>query len=235
MQAGSLRYLARQDKRPWLKDSPKIAALKASFTAATFLAATSLGAATIEGRVTLSKARATPVVNQRYEIVASAGVLSTNPPVAVVYLAGSFPQPAGQAVAQITQKDLTFLPSLLPVQVGTKVEFPNLDDTYHNIFSFSPPKRFDLGRYRSDERPIPSQVFDAAGLVTLRCDIHEHMRALILVLDTPHFVITGVDGSFRLANLPAGRYTLKAWVNSKTTRERTVELGADPVLRVDFP
>ena len=194
-----------------------------------------ISAATIEGRVELPKSRATPVVNQRYEIVARAGVLSTNPPAAVVYLEGSFPKPATAVIAQITQKDLTFLPSLLPVQVGTRVEFPNLDDTYHNIFSFSAPKRFDLGRYRSDERPVPSQVFDVPGLVTLRCDIHEHMRALILILDTPHFIITNADGTFRLAGLPAGRYTLKAWVNSKTTHAHAVELGADTTLRVEFP
>jgi plastocyanin len=192
-------------------------------------------AATIEGRVALPRNRAAPVVNQRYEIVAKAGVLSTNPPVAVVYLDGTFPVPASQPVTQITQKDLTFLPSLLPVQIGTRVEFPNLDDTYHNIFSFSPPKRFDLGRYRSDEKPVPSQVFDVPGLVTLRCDIHEHMRALILVLATPHFVITGADGSFRLTGLPEGRYTLKAWVDSKTTKEHPVELKGDATVRVDFP
>lgn len=191
--------------------------------------------ATIEGRVTLPKTRATPVVNQRYEIVTKAGVLSTNPPVAVVYLEGSFPKPATAPVAQILQKDLTFMPSLLPVQWGTKVEFPNLDDTYHNIFSFSQPKRFDLGRYRSDEQPVPSQTFDVPGLVTLRCDIHEHMRALILVLATPHFVMTDAEGKFTLRNLPAGRYTLKAWIDSKTTKEHVVELAADATLRVDFP
>lgn len=192
-------------------------------------------AATIEGRVALPKTRATPVVNQRYEIVTQAGVLSTNPPVAIVYLEGSFPRPSQPPVTQIRQKDLTFVPSLLPVQVGTKVEFPNLDDTYHNIFSFSPPKRFDLGRYRSDEKPVPAQVFDVAGLVTLRCDIHEHMRALILVLDTPHFVITDAEGGFRLAGLPAGRYALTAWIDSKTTRTQPVELSAEGTLRVDFP
>lgn len=190
--------------------------------------------ATIEGRVELPKTRTTPVVNQRYEIVASAGVLSTNPPLAVVYLEGDFPRPVPPPVAQITQKELTFLPSLLPVQVGTKVEFPNLDDTYHNIFSFSPPKRFDLGRYRSDEKPVPSQLFDVAGLVTLRCDIHEHMRALILVLDTPHFVITAPDGTFRLTGLPAGSFTLKAWIDSRTTREKRVELKDGAALRLDF-
>jgi plastocyanin len=193
-------------------------------------------AATIEGRVTLPKTRATPVVNQRYEIVSKSGTLSTNPPVAVVYLAGSFPKTsASPVVAEIRQKDLTFIPSILPVQVGTRVEFPNLDDSYHNIFSFSPPKRFDLGRYRADERPVPSQLFDVPGLVTLRCDIHEHMRALILVLDTPHFVLTSSSGDFRLTGLPEGRYVLKAWLDSRTTREVTVELKADAVLRLDFP
>ncbi len=196
---------------------------------------TAISAATIEGRVALPKARATPVVNQRYYVVANAGVLSTNPPLAVVYVEGAFPRPETPPLAEMTQKDLTFLPSLLPVQVGTRVSFPNLDDTYHNIFSFSPPKRFDLGRYRADERPAPSVVFDTTGLVTLRCDIHEHMRALILVLDTPHFVITAPDGTFRLTGVPAGRYTLKAWVDSKTTRESAVELKDDSTARVDFP
>jgi plastocyanin len=198
------------------------------------LLASSLSAATIEGRVELPKTQATPVVNQRYQIVATAGVLSTNPPVAVVYLEGNFSKPASQVTTQIIQKDLTFSPSLLPIHVGTKVEFPNLDDTYHNIFSYSRPKRFDLGRYRSDEKPVPSQVFDVPGLVTLRCDIHEHMRALILVLETPHFVITTAEGDFRLTGLPEGRYTLKAWIDSKTTREQVVELKGDAPLRVDF-
>lgn len=183
----------------------------------------------------LPKARATPVVNQRYAIVAQGGVLSTSPPLAVVYLAGSFPRPATPPVAQMGQRDLTFIPSLLPVQTGTKVEFPNFDDDYHNIFSFSRPKRFDLGRYRPDERPVPSQVFDVPGLVTLRCDIHEHMRALVLVLDTPHFVVTDAAGNFRLTGLPEGRYTLKAWLDSRTIREFPVELRQDALLRVDFP
>jgi hypothetical protein len=135
----------------------------------------------------------------------------------------------------MAQKDLAFVPMLLPVQTGTKVEFPNLDDTYHNIFSYSPAKRFDLGRYRRDEQPVPAQQFDVPGLVVLRCDIHEHMRGLILVLDTPHFVLTDTDGRYRLGGLPAGRYTLKVWLDSKTTLERAVELPAGSTLRADFP
>lgn len=193
-----------------------------------------MAGATVEGYVELPESRSAPVVTKRYEIVTRGGVLSTEPPVAVVYLDGSFPKPTSHSTKQVVQKNLTFVPSLLPVQVGTRVEFPSLDDTYHNIFSYSPVKRFDLGRYRPDERPIPSQVFDTPGLVTLRCDIHEHMRALILVLNTPYFVMTDTDGRFRLRGLPSGHYTLKAWINSKTTRERPVELKNGETLHVDF-
>ena len=195
-----------------------------------------LAQAAIEGRVTLPKTRSAPVMNKRYEIVAKAGVLATNPPLAVVYLEGDFPAPRVPPLAQIAQKDLTFDPSLLAVQVGTRVEFPNFDDTYHNIFSFSPSKRFDLGRYRPEEKPVPSVMFDEAGLVTLRCDIHEHMRALILVLPTPHFVITDTDGRFRLGGLPAGSFRVRAWIDSKTTTPpQPVELAAGGTVHVDFP
>ena len=191
--------------------------------------------ATVEGRVELPKSRSAPVQAKRYEIVSKGGVLSTQPPLAVVYLDGSFPQSASLPTKEVTQKDLTFIPALLPVRVGTKVEFPNLDDTYHNIFSYSPAKRFDLGRYRPDERPIPSQVFDKPGLVTLRCDIHEHMRGLILVLSTPYFVMTDTAGHFRLSGLPMGHYTLKAWIDSRTTQEKPVDLKNGQTLHVDFP
>ena len=191
--------------------------------------------ATIEGRVELPKAHTAPVVTRRYEIVTKGGVVLTDPPIAVVYLEGAFARAQAPSMAQMAQKDLGFVTPLLPVALGTKVEFPNLDDTYHNIFSFSEAKRFDLGRYRPDERPIPSEVFDKPGLVTLHCDIHEHMRGLILVLATPHFATSDTGGRYRLAGLPAGRYTLKAWVSSKTTFERPVELKNGATLHVDFP
>jgi plastocyanin len=194
-----------------------------------------LASAVVEGRVELPKSHSAPVQAKRYQIVTKGGVLSTQPPLAVVYLDGSFPRAASLPTKQVTQKDLTFIPSLLPVRIGTKVEFPNLDDTYHNIFSYSPAKRFDLGRYRPDERPVPTQVFDKPGLVILRCDIHEHMRGLILVLNTPYFVMTDTNGHFRLEGLPAGHYTLKAWVDSRTTREKPVELKSGQTLQVDFP
>ncbi len=174
-------------------------------------------------------------MTKRYEVVSRGGVLATNPPLAIVYLEGAPTGSAARATKQIVQKDMAFVPALLAVQTGSTVEFPNEDEMYHNIFSYSPAKRFDLGRYRPDERPIPSVVFDKPGLVTLRCDIHEHMRGLLLVLESAHFVITDPDGHFRLTGLPAGKYMLKAWVDSNTTRQQPVELRNGATVHVDFP
>lgn len=189
----------------------------------------------IEGTVALPKSKTAPVVAKRYDVVTKGGVVATNPPLAVVYLEGNFPKPTKLPTRQMEQKNLAFIPVLLPVQVGTKVEFPNLDDTYHNIFSYSPAKRFDLGRYRPEERPIPSQVFETPGLVTLRCDIHDHMRGLILVLETPHFTVSDTAGHFRLTGLPAGRYVLKAWVSSSSTLQVPVEVRSGGTLLVNLP
>ncbi len=205
--------------------------------AAAGLMATSAGgqAATIEGRVALPKASTTTVVNKRYEIVSSGGVVSTNPPVAVVYLEGDFPPAKATPAVRVEQKALMFIPQLLVVQAGTRVEFPNLDDTFHNIFSYSPAKRFDLGRYRTDEKPVPAVMFDTPGVVVLRCEIHEHMRGVILVLATPYFAISDTEGNYRLEGLPAGTYRLKTWLDSRTIHERTVELGENTLLRLDLP
>ena len=175
--------------------------------------------ATIQGHVELPKTRSTPVMNKRYEVVTKGDVLSTNPPLAVVYLEGAFPKPSTLPTKQMSQK----------------IEFPNFYDTFHDVFSFAPAKRFDLGRYRPDAKPVPSQIFDMSGLVTVRCDIHEHMRALILVLDTPHFVLTDDKGNFRLDDLPPGHYTLKAWVDSRTTLEHPVDVSKSGTLQVNFP
>lgn len=191
--------------------------------------------AVLEGHVTLPKTLTSPVMNKRYEVITSGGVLSPNPPRAVVYLEGGPALSAQPAAQQVVQTNFTFVPSLLPIQVGTRVEFPNFDPTFHSVFSYSPPKRFDLGRYRPDERPVPSQWFDKPGLVTLRCDIHEHMRGLILVLETPYFVLSDTEGRYHFDHLPAGRFTLKAWINSKTTLEKPVDIPTSGAVRIDFP
>jgi plastocyanin len=202
---------------------------------AAFLPLSCLAQATLEGKVALPKAHSAPILTARYEIVSKAGVLATDPPRAVVYLAGDFSKPGALPTKQVAQKDYAFVPPLLAIEVGTKVTFPNHDDTYHNIFSFSPAKRFDLGRYPPGEEPAPFQVFDKPGLVTLRCDIHEHMRGLILVLDTPYFTVTDTEGKYRLTNLPAGHFVLRAWIDSRTTRERPVDLKRGATSHVDLP
>jgi plastocyanin len=190
--------------------------------------------ATIDGRVALPKFVAPRIDVSRYKNVNAADVAPPNAPVAVVYLEGNFPAaPATNLSAKLIQEHFQFLPAVLPVRTGTIVEFPNLDDAYHNVFSYSKAKRFDLGRYHKDEKPA-AVTFDQAGVVKLYCEIHEHMRATILVLDTPHFVRTDTNGNFRLEHLPSGKFTAKAWLNEKTQFERAVELTDGETRRVDF-
>ncbi|HEY1171605.1 MAG TPA: carboxypeptidase regulatory-like domain-containing protein [Verrucomicrobiae bacterium] len=191
--------------------------------------------ATVEGTVTLPKPKSPPPSNDRYGL--KAGQLAAPPaPVAIVYLEGQFTASTNAVKTnqvQMAQKGFQFTHSVLPVQKGHYVEFPNLDDDYHNVFSYSKTKRFDLGRYRKDEKPAAIQ-FDQPGLVKLYCEIHEHMRANILVLDTPHFITTNPEGTFKLENLPPGSYTLKAWVDDKDIRSQPVTLKAGETLKVEF-
>lgn len=117
---------------------------------------------------------------------------------------------------RLTQKGYQFGQSLLIVPLGATVSFPNEDPDYHTVFSLSRSKRFDLGRYKTGERPAPSVTFDRVGLITLRCYIHEHMQAYILVVDSPYFATTDEDGNFTLKGVPAGSYTLHAQLDKKT-------------------
>jgi plastocyanin len=191
--------------------------------------------ARVEGTVQLPKPSADLGVNERYQ--ADLPIAPTNPPAAVVFLEGDFshmPRPSVPMRAQMPQKNITFAPDLVPVLVGTTVEFPNLDDTYHNVFSYSKIKRFDLGRYRKDEKP-GTVLLDKPGTVTIHCDIHERMRGTILLLETPFFTKTDTQGRYRLENLPSGNYTLKAWVTDRDLREHEVQLKNGSVLHVDFP
>jgi plastocyanin len=193
------------------------------------------GEVTIEGMVPLAKSVSAGITPSRYLNKTPGEVAPPEPAVAVVYLEGDFglsPRTNSPA-AQMEQKHFQFAPGILPVQKGTIVEFPNLDDTYHNVFSYSKPKRFDLGRYRKDEKPA-GLIFDKPGVVKLYCEIHEHMRGTILVLETPYFAKSDPAGKYRLEHLPAGKYTLKAWVDEKTVLERPVDLQDGTVLHVDF-
>jgi plastocyanin len=193
------------------------------------------GQAVIEGNVTLPKPDAPNATPPRY--AGQTGEASpADPPTAVVYLEGRFPANATNAppgTNQVFQQGMQFHPALLPVRVGTAVAFPNEDDFYHNVFSYSKAKRFDLGRYRKDDKPAV-EVFDKPGVVKLYCEIHQNMRGVILVLDTPYFTRTTTNGAYRLDNLPPGDYVLKAWVDEDRVEAKPVELESGKILHVDF-
>jgi plastocyanin len=111
--------------------------------------------------------------------------------------------------ASIDQIDKEFVPYMNVVVVGSSVSFPNKDNIRHQVYSFSPAKRFELPLYVGT--PATPVVVDKAGIVTLGCNIHDWMAAYVYVADTPYFAITQADGSARLAGLPAGEYVLQVW------------------------
>ncbi len=166
----------------------------------------------------------------------TAQIAPPDPPRAVVYLEGQFPASVSNvspSTNEVQQQGLQFRPALLPIHVGDAVIFPNGDDLYHNVFSYSKTKRFDLGRYRKDEQP-PVQVFEKPGVVKLYCEIHQHMRGVILVLATPYFTRTETNGTYELKDLPTGQYLLKAWIDEKHVYEKPVHLEPGQRLHVDF-
>lgn len=134
------------------------------------------------------------------------------------------------------QQQLTFIPHILPVLVGAKVEFPNNDKVAHNVFSLSQAKKFNLGSYKSGE--IKTVVFDQPGVIDLRCDVHQEMNAYILVLKNPYFAVTDKEGRFTIPDqrslekqgikgvppLTAGKYLVKTWHEKLNTAKEKVEV-----------
>ena len=126
------------------------------------------------------------------------------------------------------QRNETFVPHVLAIVAGTVVDFPNNDKTYHNVFSLSKTKSFDLGRYAAGHSK--SVRFDTPGIVRVFCDIHSHMSAFVLVFAHRYFALTDEDGRYRLENVPPGTYTLFAWNEAAPLDSRRVvvpETGAD--------
>jgi plastocyanin len=146
----------------------------------------------------------------------------------VVYLdaapQGAFEEHA-RARAVMDQHNETFVPYVLAVAVGTTVDFTNSDRTYHNVFSLSRVRRFDLGRYAGGESK--SVRFDRPGVVRVFCEIHSHMSAFILVFAHRFFATTDSDGRYRIDNIPPGTYTIVAWNDGETRETRTVHIPED--------
>ena len=124
------------------------------------------------------------------------------------------------------QRGTTFEPHLLAVTVGTTVAFPNDDRTFHNVFSLSRPRRFDLGRYAAGRSK--EVRFQRPGLVRVFCDIHAHMNAFIYVFDHRFYATTDERGRYRIDRVPPGTYRVTAWYEGvdQQTGEATVAPGA---------
>lgn len=139
-------------------------------------------------------------------------------------------RPAGRAV--LDQRRETFVPYALPVTVGTTVQFPNNDPIYHNVFSFSKPKRFDLGRYPRGR--TKSVRFDRPGIVRVFCEIHSHMSAFILVFSHQYFDATDESGRYRIDGVPPGVYDVSVWTDGEVRVSRSVTVRAGEASDLDF-
>jgi len=133
-------------------------------------------------------------------------------------------------IPQLVQKNKSFQPSLLVIPVGGKVEFPNRDPFFHNVFSLFEGKRFDLGLYESGTTRFVQ--FDKPGISYIFCNIHAEMSAVIIALNTPYYAISNVRGDISIPNVPPGRYELQVFHTSvppenlrTLTREITVAPG----------
>jgi plastocyanin len=136
----------------------------------------------------------------------------------------------GRAV--MDQRNERFVPHVLAVMVGTVVDFPNSDLTYHNVFSLSRAKRFDLGRYAAGKSK--GVRMDRTGVVRVFCDIHSHMSAFVLVFNHPFFDVTDVNGRFELPALPAGTYTVVGWYEGDARISRPVTVQPNNWTEVDL-
>jgi plastocyanin len=156
---------------------------------------------------------------------------------AVVYLSPETVVPAPPARAPravIDQIDKEFVPRVVPVSTGSRVDFPNHDDIRHHVYSFSQAKQFELPLYQGT--PAQPVSFDKAGVVKLGCNIHDWMRGYILVLDTPWFAASDARGVARVDDLPAGTFRVTAWhpdlPRGEPVEHARIEFGHDAIRRV---
>lgn len=154
-----------------------------------------------------------------------------SPGTSVVYLEGASGPVAATADKKpvMDQKGLVFQPHILVVQVGTTVDFLNSDKVQHNVFwpsiSGDKKKSHNMGTWpQGEKRPFK---FTDPGVVTLLCNVHPEMAGYIIVSPSPYFSETGADGSFTLANVPDGDYTITAWHEGKKIQSKKISVKGD--------
>lgn len=129
------------------------------------------------------------------------------------------------SVPIMAQKDKMFVPSVLTVSVGATVEFPNLDQFFHNVFSYSSAKQFDLGRYPQGKSE--AVTFDKPGIVKVFCEIHYSMRAYVHVLESPYFATSDERGNFVIKDVIPGTYTVNVWQENLPEITQTIIIKND--------
>lgn len=152
-----------------------------------------------------------------------------SPGKSVVYLEGAAPQPVSDKKVTMDQKGLQFQPHVLVVQVGTEVEFLNSDTVQHNVFwpsiSGDKKKSHNMGTWpQGQKKPFK---FTEPGVVSLLCNVHPEMSGYIIVSPSPYFAETGADGTYTLANVPDGQYTVTAWHEGKKTQSKKITVSGD--------
>ena len=150
----------------------------------------------------------------------------------VIYLEGAGLHPGAPTQAKLAQKNRQFEPSIVVVPVGSTVSFPNADVIFHNVFSLSKAKPFDLGFYPAGE--TRSVRFDRPGIVQVYCHLHADMSAAILVLPNSSWTRPGLDGSFSLSGVPDGDYQLIAWHRSAGFFRRRITVSGGETPKVEF-
>lgn len=143
---------------------------------------------------------------------------------------GKFEPPQENPV--IDQEDLTFIPHVLPVLVGTTVLFTNNDKVKHNVFSPSKCCKFNLGTY--DAGVVREVTFDTPGVTNVLCNVHTEMSAFIIVLQNSYFAITDPDGKFSIKSIPPGTYKIKTWHEKLREKEQDVTVVEGELVTIDF-
>jgi plastocyanin len=151
----------------------------------------------------------------------------------VVWLSAAVAAPAAPRRVILDQRNMTFLPHVLGVPVGTRVEMPNNDRVFHNVFSFKDGKRFDLGLYPVGTSKVVT--FDKPGLSRIFCNIHPTMAAYVLAVESSLVAVSDAEGRFEIPGVPPGRYEYHAWRPGAATITGTLTVSPGQAVEVNWP